>query len=568
MSRRRPQQRPPRGRPTRRIREGDGPERVPSLIHKVGAALRSKEPLDLLLLASGILVASDSRFRSGGAVRGPDPEELLESFLGHDSIETTALLRAIATLGWPFRDGDRIAAELARRTHTLPLWLEGLDPMTVREVMTLGHVLGDGEDYLLGVRTGAGDDFTILIYVDHNMGTVVKDAFALPTTIEAVAARARRDLANDPDTTLAVCDRADAAARLHQAIEIGDRFFPPLETPTWPICRPLVEWALGRMPRGGAGYDDTGISEAESQALIKRFLASAQAADLDEVQRDLVDPLVWFCAGHRSGDPLRWSPVVVEIALLDFFPRKVLVPPAELARVPGLIRAFVRFAHTERGVRPVHTDATVAAVDRLETEFLAMVRERRVRPRHAFDDGRHPADLALEALAAQFGGVEALRALDDRPLPDEPFDWSGIAGDIHDLVGHVLTLADRCCDELLDQEHRTACRRLLARVARTNPAFMRRGREDTTAAAFCWAIGTINGTFMTDAGPRVKDLTAWFAAKTSPSQRGSALLGIAGVFYGDAGWHDEVGRFELFVAGARARLVALRDFLEPRGESG
>lgn len=222
--------------------------------------------------------------------------------------------------------------------------------------------------------------------------------------------------------------------------------------------------------------------------------------------------------------------MVVEIALLDFFPRKVLVPPTELARVPGLIRAFVRFAHAERGVRTVHTDATLAAVDRFESEFLAMVRERRVRPRDAFDGSRYPADLALEALAAQVGGAEALRALDDRPLPDEPFDWSGIAGDLHDLVGNVLGLADRFCDEQWDHEHRSACRRLLARVARTDPAFLRRGRVDTTAAAVCWAIGSINGSFITGTGPRVKDQNQPVAAGVDAAwhrRRGVRLCRLA-----------------------------------------
>ena len=349
--------------------------------------------------------------------RVPTLKSLLESFLGHDSIETTALLRAIAVLGWPSRDGDRIAVELVRRNHTLPRWLESLDPMTVREVMTLGHVLGDGEDYLLAcapapAMSSRSSSTSTTTWARWSRTPSPSPPPSRPWRSEHAAIWRTTPTPPLPSVTVQTPRRA-FARRSRPAITSSRRSKPP-------PGRSAVPWWSGRWaecPGAGRATTTPGSARRRARPSSKRFLASAQAADLDEVQRDLVDPLVWFCAGHRSGDPLRWSPVVVEIALLDFFPRKVLVPPAELARVPGLIRAFVRFAHTERGVRPVHTDATVAAVDRLETEFLAMVRERRVRPRHAFDDGRHPADLALEALAAQFGGVEALRHSTTGPFP-------------------------------------------------------------------------------------------------------------------------------------------------------
>jgi hypothetical protein len=84
------------------------------------------------------------------------------------------------------------------------------------------------------------------------------------------------------------------------------------------------------------------------------------------------------------------------------------------------------------------------------------------------------------------GGRPWRRGLDDAPLPDEPFDWTGIPDDFHDKVAEVLALCDRCCDELLDVEYRTACRRLLARSAAGDPAvFRRRAGSGTAAAAIC-----------------------------------------------------------------------------------
>ena len=49
-----------------------------------------------------------------------------------------------------------------------------------------------------------------------------------------------------------------------------------------------------------------------------------------------------------------------------------------------------------------------------------------------------------------------LDRLDDNPLPDEPFLWEGIPDDVTARVGELLALTDRCCEEMLDVEYRTA----------------------------------------------------------------------------------------------------------------
>ncbi|MGH8909817.1 MAG: hypothetical protein ACRD0K_25820 [Egibacteraceae bacterium] len=81
--------------------------------------------------------------------------------------------------------------------------------------------------------------------------------------------------------------------------------------------------------------------------------------------------------------------------------------------------------------------------------------------------------IMLDVLRMAVGGPDRLADLDDAPLPDEPFAWSGIPDDIRDRVGDVLARCDRCCEELLDVECRTACRRLLARAAAGDPNVFR-----------------------------------------------------------------------------------------------
>ena len=86
-------------------------------------------------------------------------------------------------------------------------------------------------------------------------------------------------------------------------------------------------------------------------------------------------------------------------------------------------------------------------------------------------------------------------ALDEMPLPDEDFDWTGIPEEIRPAVQAILEQCDGCADALFDVEHRTAMRRFLARAARNDPkVFARKGSPVRGAAAVAWVITTGNRT--------------------------------------------------------------------------
>jgi hypothetical protein len=86
------------------------------------------------------------------------------------------------------------------------------------------------------------------------MGTVAKDAFVVPETIDGLVDQYRR-LADDPDTRWDDIDLADARVRIANAVERGAPTYPPLETDTWPACRPIVESVARSMSAGGRGYE-------------------------------------------------------------------------------------------------------------------------------------------------------------------------------------------------------------------------------------------------------------------------------------------------------------------------
>jgi hypothetical protein len=107
---------------------------------------------------------------------------------------------------------------------------------------------------------------------------------------------------------------------------------------------------------------------------------------------------------------------------------------------------------------------------------------------------RSMAERGLGELVARWGGVEALDHLDVEPLPDEPFDWTTVPPEHRGRVEQILVMVDDTCDTWFDREHRTACRRLLARVAAEPWVIARRGKAETIAGAIVWTIASFNGT--------------------------------------------------------------------------
>jgi hypothetical protein len=115
------------------------------------------------------------------------------------------------------------------------------------------------------------------------------------------------------------------------------------------------------------------LTEEDRRALLDAFLASPFAAALSQthaVVADLVaDHILDFRAGHGEGDLLRWSPIVVEIAMLDWLPRKALLNVAEIDALPDVLRAFVRFAAEQRSLADSDLDEILTAIAEFEPEF-------------------------------------------------------------------------------------------------------------------------------------------------------------------------------------------------------
>ena len=563
--------------------------------------------MDLLAIASSLIEVMLHHRPDPFAEREenrPNLTELIDSFVDHSYAETTAALTAIRTLVADELLAARIGRELARRSQPMPTWLtELVNARPEGDVWVTSHVLGDGDSYLIGVTMPSGRGLTALVYVDHNLGSVVKDAFVVTEPLATVA-ETMASHASDPDQTVTLTDPASVRALTEEAIERGAMTYPPLESETWPMCRPLVEWMLRMLPAGGAVPERPDWPEAKTSALADDFFGSRFGKSLDDRdRRGLLESMLWFATDYGPGDPLRWSEVSVEILLLDWAPRKIVADPAYLAQLPDLLRAFIRYAHHQRSIRSTLTSATVAAVDRFEPEYQRLIRSDRPQGPAALiaqallaranrdgvdlddldlddldlDDiatgalGRIPGldvsermiDVMLGGLDDEVGGRAALEKVDAEPLPDEPFALDGVADDIRPVVLQMLTSCDGCADELLDIEHRTAMRRFLGRAAAAHPELFRRKASPVRgAAAIAWAICRANETAGDHDSPlTVQELLSWFGVLGSVSQRAEPLLRAIGVEPQPGYGPLRLGTPDLLVSGRRAAIITQRDHL-------
>lgn len=564
------------------------PDVMPSdLLQELRRGLRADGPLDLLAWVSGMVEVTEGA-PGGAAVQLAD---FVESLIGVEVAETTAALRVIRAFT---RDDDlraRISRALMRRRHPMPTWLAHLEDVQVRDVLRIHDVLGDGENEAVGLRFEGGYDVSLIAFIDHNLGSVVKDAFVVPEQLETIEEYFRSQ--REPGMRLDRPDPAWLRATVTAALDRGARNHPELSSDSWPMARPLLRWVLSLLPDGGSP------TSAPAEASDLDWLASDIVADsdgeLDAARHTALVRLALTFATlqEAGGDPLRWSAVSLRTFLLDYVPERLRVAPEglpeHLEELPKVLEGVVVYAHDARGVGATLTHETLRALDEIGQSFLAGLTGR---PQDAPDvallmqvlgldspeelaqftaeqlqgllaevlsGGLDPVEEALTGLAEGLGGQEQLAEMDATPLPDEPFDWSGLADDIHETVATWLDWCDRCADDLFDTELRTVFRRFLARAAAADPGiFRRRASPVRGAAALVWAAARANGAVGWGSDLTAKELLEWFGLKGSVSQRAEPLLRAISV-----PWEYQehtLGTPDLLTSARRAQLVEARDY--------
>lgn len=579
----------PTGRVTpsgRRVTGSDGWKREPAdpfqgLLDEFRAGMASGGPLDVEMFAS--MIASCWR-------RGPlddvDPSEmaaaLIEAVASTARPEAAALLAGLAAVaGEPAAGWARAAVgRLMRAGSVLPDRLADVGAARVVECWRMRDVLGDGDGYLFGCRYPSGGDHALVVYVDHNLGTLVKDAFTGDTSVAEMLADLRDLAGDDPDTVIEPVDPAEAAGRVREALELTDITVPPIETDTYPALRPLLDARLATLPEGFTVPDEPEWSKDERDGLVGEFLASEEGAawaGREEVE-EIAHHLVWFGADYNVGGPLRWSPTVAEVFLVDWFPRKVVAEPEVAVLVPEVTAAWVRFAGRDRGLRPGLVAETVTAISEFAPGFSERFDDPRVwGPAKSFvatmvatgvdlADSDAVAAYVKRANAAARGGTEV--GLGRRPefasappsgppagqaTEPTPFSWIGIPDDLRPRVAEIIAVCDRVCADVLDAEYADLARRLAAKLARKRPSPLARGKTTIWAGGILYFLGQHNWLFYPSAPTHLsgKDLArAVGLTQASIAQKANLVKRSAGLSPNDT----EFRRAEINAKGTFASL--------------
>jgi len=233
----------------------------------------------------------------------------------------------------------------------------------------------DGLSVMVEFAAPGAEPHTLGIYIDHNLGGLVKDVFVAGPLAEV---REQFELRTPyhHDLVLRELDLAEARARVEEALEILDHTLePPVDEDVRPL-RAFVKARIRTLPEGGAGREEEPeVTPEEREQLLADFLDSPEGHSRrgDEGAEDIVELAIDFGADYNHGGPLRWSPVAVEIFMMSWLARKVMRESELFERVPDVLADWVKYSGRRRGVPAAALREAVAAVERHREAMLGVV---------------------------------------------------------------------------------------------------------------------------------------------------------------------------------------------------
>jgi hypothetical protein len=266
-----------------------------------------------------------------------------------------------ATGANPFSPGGDTAAGLEQLGIPAPVWAGVAGTAVPTEAWIGSDVYGDQEIVIVGftypglpdaAMKGNGDH-SICVLVDHTERGAAKDAYPaapLPQTL------ARWREAEGDGIGLRPVSLAEVAARLADALVATDFSAgsvddgrTPADGRTLGEMRALLAGRLNTLPPAAA----TGVEELDAEGrdwLVAEFLGSPEAAGLlsEPAAVTICHSLIAYRCDYGDGDPLRWSPTLAGLCLLDHFPVRVSLDAPDVGLVPDVLAAWVGFAGRRR----------------------------------------------------------------------------------------------------------------------------------------------------------------------------------------------------------------------------
>ncbi|WJK41628.1 hypothetical protein O7608_04150 [Solwaraspora sp. WMMA2056] len=365
------------------------------------------EMLGAALLGSVYAVAETDR---AAAVR-----EFVGSFLSATTRRRAASATTIRTV-FARLVPDAAGAAGVKIGSTAPDWSSRLGQVRLTGSYAYGDVYGDQTSYLATFAYDddlGGPEHAVVALVDHNIG-ITKDVF-VGGPAERILGQVRQMCANDELTWFREEDPGVLRGEVsrHLAITDGLRELPG--EGSLATDRALVGARLAVLPAPTsvvAPPGDDPIPADRRTVLVREFLASPQARrfGLDSTgTSDLAS--LHFClslvldhsASLLDPDPMRWSPAVAGMFLLDWVHRRAVLDIDDAAMLPAVVRGWAAYAGQQRNLPAAAISQTDTAIAEIVPEFVRL---------YTTGERRSPATAAVAQLLADGVDLNDPQALD------------------------------------------------------------------------------------------------------------------------------------------------------------
>lgn len=261
----------------------------------------------------------------------------------------------------------------------LPPWLSQVGRVRLVGSWAYGDVYGDQTSYLASFAYEqpelGGSEHAVVVLVDHNIG-IVKDMF-VGEPADRLITEVQRATGADDLVWLSEVDPATMRAQVEAYLAITDGLSELPDGGAMATDRMLAGARLALLPPGEA----VELLRAEPDpGLVEEFLTTPAAAGLlsagapEASVRYAIRLILDFAQDAPDADPLRWSPAVVGLFLLDWVHRRALLDADDVAVLPDVLRAWAVWASHRRGLPAAAIAGTEEAIDVMAPEFTRLYR--------------------------------------------------------------------------------------------------------------------------------------------------------------------------------------------------
>jgi hypothetical protein len=355
------------------------------------------EMLGTALLGSVYAVAEEDR---ADAVR-----DFVRDFLSATSRRRTAAATTIREV-FARLVPDAAGSATVKRGAQAPSWTEQLGRVRLTGSYAYGDVYGDQTSYLATFAyddsDSGGPEHAVVALVDHNIG-ITKDVF-VGGPAERILTQVREMCASDELTWFREEDPRRLRGEVARHLRITDGLTNLPDEGSRATDRALAGARLALLPAPpltAAPPEPEPPSYDERSALVRRFLDSSEAARFGLTHVSEAElPSLHFClslvidhtATFPEPDPMRWSPAVAGLFLLDWVHRRAVLDMDDAAMLPRVVRAWAAYASRQRGLPAQATARTDAAIEEMIPEFVRL---------YTTGERRSPATAAVAQLIAE-----------------------------------------------------------------------------------------------------------------------------------------------------------------------